>query len=184
VEDLKDFRVSRVFIEGEEAAAGGKYLLPVNRCDDAAVWSSFHVKDFSVEKLALRLMGDEVYVIDISPGTVVTGKGKAKVRRDTSDCFVHDPRQDVVKMAVVERHQNTGNVALALLRGYGIRRGAVALSIAHDSHNIIAVGIDDSEIAFAVETLLDQNGGAVLVREGRALESMPLPLGGLSGIGD
>jgi adenine deaminase len=179
VEDLENFRVSRVFIEGKEAAAGGKYLLPVNRCNDASVRSSFHVKDFSAEKLALRLAGDEVYVIDIRPGTVVTGKGKAKVMRDASGCFVRDPRQDVVKMAVVERHQNTGNVALGLLRGYGIRQGAVALSIAHDSHNIIAVGVDDGEIAFAVEKLLEQNGGAVMVREGRVLEGMPLPLGGL-----
>ncbi|MDR2741558.1 MAG: adenine deaminase [Treponema sp.] len=179
VEDLKDFRVSRVFIKGKEVAAGGKYLLPVNHRDDTAVRSSFRVKDFSAEKLALHLTRDEVYVIDIRPGTVVTGKGKARISRDASGCFVYDPRQDVVKIAVVERHQNTGNVALGLIRGYGIRWGAVALSIAHDSHNIIAVGVDDGEIACAVETLLEQNGGAVLVREGRTLESMPLPLGGL-----
>ncbi|MDR0387808.1 MAG: adenine deaminase [Treponema sp.] len=179
VDNLKDFRVSRVFIEGKEAAAGGKYLLPVDRCDDTAVRSSFHVGDFSAEKLALHLTGDDVYVIDITPGTVVTRKGKAKVRRDASGCFVYDPGADIVKIAVVERHQNTGNVALGLLRGYGIRRGAIALSIAHDSHNIIAAGVDDREIVFAVEKLLEQNGGVTLVREGRVLEQMPLPLGGL-----
>jgi adenine deaminase len=179
VEDLKNFQVSRVFIKGKEAAAGGKYLLPVNRCDDTAVRSSFHVRNFSVKKLALPLAKDEVYVIDISPGTVVTGKGKARVRRDVLGRFVYDPRQDVVKLAVVERHQNTGNVALGLIRGYGIQRGAIALSIAHDAHNIIAVGVDDSDIAYAVEKLLEQNGGVVLVKEGGALESIPLPLGGL-----
>jgi adenine deaminase len=179
VDDLKDFRVSRVFIEGKEAAKEGKYLLPVKRCDDTAVRGSFHVKDFSAEKLALRLTGDEVYVIDLSPGTVVTRKGTAVVRRDASGCFVYDPGADIVKIAVVERHQNTGNVALGLIRGYGIRQGATALSIAHDSHNIIAAGVDDREIAFAVEQLLEQNGGVTLVREGRVLERMPLPLGGL-----
>jgi adenine deaminase len=179
VEDLKDFPVSRVFIEGKEAAADGKYLLPVKRRDDTAVRSSFHVKDFSAEKLALRLAGSEVYVIDISPGTVVTGKGKARVTRDTSGCFVYDPDADIAKIAVVERHQNTGNVALGLIRGYGIRRGAIAQSIAHDSHNIIAVGVSDSEIAFAVEKLLEQNGGVTVVSGGRVLERMPLPLAGL-----
>ncbi|MDR2246834.1 MAG: adenine deaminase [Treponema sp.] len=179
VEDLKDFRVSRVFIEGKEAAAGGKYLLPVRCHDGAAVRSSFHVKDFSAEKLALRLAGSEVYVIDIRPGTVVTGKGKARVKRDASGCFVHDPDADIAKIAVVERHQNTGSVALGLIRGYGIRRGAIAQSIAHDSHNIIAVGVSDREIAFAVEQLLEQNGGVTVVSGGRVLERMPLPLGGL-----
>jgi adenine deaminase len=179
VDDLKDFRVRRVFIAGTEAATEGTYLFPVNRCDDTAVRSSFHVKDFSAEKFALRLTGDEAYVIDMSPGTVVTRKGKAVVKRDASGCFVYDPDQDVAKIAVVERHQNTGGVAVGLVRGYGIRRGAIAQSIAHDSHNIIAVGVDDREIAFAVEKLLEQNGGVTVVREGRVLEKMPLPLGGL-----
>jgi adenine deaminase len=179
VDDLKDFRVSRVFIEGKEAAKDGKYLLPIKRRGDTAVRSSFHVKDFSAEKLSLRLAGEEVYVIDIRPGTVVTGKGKAKVKRDASGCFVYDPQADIAKIAVVERHQNTGNVAPALIRGYGIKRGAIALSVAHDSHNIIAVGVSDSDIACAVEELLKQNGGAVVVRDGRTVERMPLPLGGL-----
>jgi adenine deaminase len=179
VEDIKNFRVNRVFIKGVLAAEEGKYLLPVRRCDDRAVRSSFHVKDFSVDKLALRLKSDEVYVIDISPGTVVTGKGKAKIKRDASGCFVYDPAADIAKITVVERHQNTGNAAVGLIRGYGIKRGAIALSIAHDSHNIIAVGVKDSEIAFAVEKLLEQGGGVTLVKDGKAVETMPLPLGGL-----
>jgi adenine deaminase len=179
VDDLKDFRVRRVFIAGKEAAKEGKYLLPVKRSDDTAVWSSFHVKNFSVEKLALPFTGDEAWVIDISPSTVVTRKRKAAVKRDAAGCFVRDPEADIVKIAAVERHQNTGNVAVALIRGYGIRRGAIAQSIAHDSHNIIAAGIDDREIAFAVEKLLEQNGGVTLVSDGRVIERMPLPLGGL-----
>jgi adenine deaminase len=179
VDNLKDFRVNRVFIGGTLAAEEGKYLLPVKRCNNAAVRSSFHVKDFSVDRLALRLTGDEVYVIDIRPGTVVTGKGKARVRRDASGCFVYDRAADIAKLVVVERHQNTGNTALGLIRGYGIKHGAIALSIAHDSHNIIAVGVRDREIAFAVEKLLEQNGGVTVVRDGKVLEAMPLPLGGL-----
>jgi adenine deaminase len=179
VNNLKDFRVNQVFITGKLAAEGGRYLPPVRRCDDSAVRRSFHVKNFSVDRLALRLSSDDVWVIDVRPGSVVTGKGKAKVKRDASGCFVYDPRIDIAKITVVERHQNTGNVALGLLRGYGIKHGAIALSIAHDSHNIIAVGVSDAEIACAVERLLEQNGGICLVKNGAVLDRMPMPLGGL-----
>jgi adenine deaminase len=179
VNNLRDFRVNQVFINGNLVAEGGKYLQPVRRYDDSAVRRSFHVKDFSVNRLALRLSSEDVWVIDVRPGSVVTGKGKAKVRRDASGCFVYDPRVDIAKITVVERHQNTGNVALGLLRGYGIKHGAIALSIAHDSHNIIAVGVSDAEIAYAVEQLLEQNGGICLVKNGTVVDRMPMPLGGL-----
>jgi adenine deaminase len=101
------------------------------------------------------------------------------VKRDARGCFVYDPAADIAKIAVVERHQNTGNVGLGLIRGYGIRRGAVALSVAHDSHNIIVVGVNDADMAAAAERLIAMGGGAVLVRDGTVLEDMPLPLGGL-----
>ncbi len=179
VDDLQGFHVNQVFIEGELVAQGGKYLPPVHRHDDTPVRASFHVKDFSAEKLRLKLSGDKVYVIDVIPGSVVTGKGTATVQRDENSEFVYDPNADIVKIAVVERHTCTGNVALALLRGYGIRRGAVALSIAHDSHNIIVVGTNDTDMAFAVEQLIAQGGGIVLAKEGAVLDCMPMPLGGI-----
>ena len=84
-----------------------------------------------------------------------------------------------MKVAVVERHKCTGNVAVALLGGYGIRHGAVALSVAHDSHNIITVGVSDEEMACAVEALAEQEGGIVLVRDGKVIERMPMPVAGL-----
>jgi adenine deaminase len=179
VDNLKDFRVRKTFIGGTAAAEDGKYLLPVQRRDDSAVRGTFHVKDFSPEKLALPLKSDQVYVIDLKPGSVVTGKGRAVVKRDAGGRFVYDPAADIAKIAVVERHRNTGHVGLGLIRGYGIRRGAAALSVAHDSHNIIAVGVNDADMAAAVERLIAIGGGAVLVRDGITLEEMPLPLGGL-----
>jgi adenine deaminase len=179
VDNLADFRVNQVFIKGQLAAENGKYLPPVCRSDTAAVRGSFHVKDFSAEKLKMGLTKDHVYVIDINPGSVVTGKGTAVIKRDAGGDFVYDPAVDIVKMAVVERHQNTGNTALALLRGYGIRHGAIALSIAHDSHNIIVVGVNDEEMVCAVEHLIAQGGGIVLVKNGAVIEQMPMPLGGV-----
>lgn len=179
VDDLESFKAHRVFIGGLEVAREGRYLPEVVRADMSAVKSSVHVKDFSADRLRLKLTSDDVYVIDILPGGVVTGKGTASVKRDAEGDFVYDPAVDIVKMAVIERHKNTGNVAVALLRGYGIKRGAVALSIAHDSHNIITAGVSDADMAFAVESLIAQEGGIVLVADGQILDAMPLPVGGI-----
>jgi len=179
VDNLQDFSVKRVFIKGEEVAREGKYLPEVRFCDNSAVRGSFHVRDFSIEKLKLRLKSNRVHVIDILPGGVVTGKGVAEIQRSSEGDFVYQPEQDVVKVAVVERHQNTGNVAVALLRGYGIRSGAVALSIAHDSHNIITVGTNDEDMAFAVGQLIEQGGGIVLVKDQKVINTMPMIVGGL-----
>ena len=177
--NLDDFYVKQVFIKGRLVAADGRYLLPVKRVDSGPVQNSFHVKDFSENKLKLNLKGDKVHVIDILPGGVVTGKGTAEIRRDSNGDFVHNPEEDIVKVAVVERHQGTGNVAVSLLRGYGIKEGAVALSIAHDSHNIIVVGTSDSDMTYAVEQLIAQNGGIILVKRGEVKEAMPMPIGGI-----
>ena len=177
--NLDDFYVKQVFIKGKLVASDGKYLLPVKRVDSGPVQNSFHVKDFSENKLKLNLKGDKVHVIDILPGGVVTGKGTAEIRRDSNGDFVHNSEEDIVKVAVVERHQGTGNVAVSLLRGYGIKEGAVALSIAHDSHNIIVVGTSDSDMTYAVEQLIAQNGGIILVKRGEVKEAMPMPIGGI-----
>lgn len=179
LDNLKDFKVNKVFIEGKLVASDGRYLLPVEKCDITPVKGSFHVKDFSKEKLKMKLKSGHVHVIDILPGGVVTGKGITDVEIDDSGDFVRNPDVDIAKVAVVERHQQTGNVATALLRGYGIKQGAVALSVAHDSHNIIVVGVSDEDMEFAVNKLIEQNGGIILVRDGEVIQSMPMPLGGL-----
>ncbi|WP_419823953.1 adenine deaminase [Anoxybacterium hadale] len=178
-DDLKDFNIQKVLIEGKEAACKGNYQLPIKRHDISETKGSFHVKDFSKEKLKLTIHSDKAHVINILPGGVVTSKETAEINRDENDTFCYDEHADIVKVAVVERHQNTGNVAVALLKGYGIKTGAVALSIAHDSHNIIVVGVNDVDMAFAVEELIKQDGGIILVKDQEVLESMPMPIAGL-----
>ena len=80
---------------------------------------------------------------------------------------------------MIERHHNTGKIGLGLLKDYGIKRGAVALSVAHDSHNIICVGVSNEEIYAAVHALIEQEGGFVLVENGEVIASLPLPIAGL-----
>ncbi|AEF82748.1 adenine deaminase [Leadbettera azotonutricia ZAS-9] len=179
VHDLENFHAEKVFIAGKLISENNRYLPQIIRHDDSAVRGTFHVRDFSKERLKLRLNSDTVYVIDVSAGSLITGKGKAKVKRDSEGCFVHESGVDIAKIAVVERHHNTGNIGLALLRGFGIKRGAIAISISHDSHNIITAGVSDDDIVFAVEELLRQNGGMALVQGGKLLAGMSLPLGGI-----
>lgn len=177
--NLTDFNIKKVLIAGLEVAADGKYLLPLIRHDISATKGRFHIKDFSRDKLKLTIHYDKVHVIRVIPGSVVTRNETEEIKRDKNCDFVYDPSKDIVKIAVIERHQNTGNVAVALLKGYGIKSGAIALSIAHDSHNIIAVGVNDDDMAFAVQKLIDQDGGIVLVNDQKVLESLPMPIAGL-----
>lgn len=179
LEDLKDFAVKNVFIAGKETAKDGAYLPETKRISTAPVTGSMHVKDFSIEKLKFHLETNHVNLIHINEGSVVTSKKVADVTLDETGDFVFSKDVDIAKVAVVERHQNTGNVALALLSGYGIQSGAVALSVAHDSHNIIAVGVNNEEMTAAVNALIEQGGGVVLVKDGQVIESMPMPIGGI-----
>lgn len=179
VEDLNEFRAARVWLDGAEAARGGKYLAEVRRVHDPRVLSTCHVRNFSRERLELRSSSDRVHVIEILPGGVVTGKGTAHVQRDSGGIVLDDPAQDLVRLAVVERHHETGNVAVALLRGYGLKEGAVALSIAHDSHNLILAGRRSDEMELAGNELIRMGGGIVLVKNGSVIGRLPLPVAGL-----
>lgn len=179
LDNLYDFKVHQVFIKGEEVAREGKYLPKIQRHDVSAVQGRFNVKDFSIGRLRLKSHSKKVYVIDLLPGGVVTAKGTAEINLNEKGEFIWRPEQDIAKIAVVERHHGTGNVGLALLRGYGIKAGAVALSIAHDSHNIITVGTNDEDMLLAVEELIKQGGGIILVKDGLVINSMPMVVGGI-----
>ncbi len=179
LDDLVQFHVDRVWIRGVLTAEHGQYLPPVQHCDISPVMSSVHIRDFSEERLKLHLKSSHVHVIEIQPGGVVTKKSIADVSLDSQGEFVWSRDVDIAKVAVVERHQWTGNVACALLKGYGIQAGAIALSIAHDSHNVIVVGVSDAEMACAVKFLEAQGGGIVLVKDGEMIDSMPMPIAGL-----
>lgn len=179
VDDLTDFSVKAVFIEGRLVAEGGRYLPEVKRNDITPVAGSVNIKDFSVKRLKMNLKSPRVNVIRVIPGGIVTGKAIETVELDPEGDFIFNPERDICKLVVAERHNNTGFLSVGLLKGYGIKKGAVALTVNHDSHNIIAAGIDNENIAFAVNALAEQQGGVVLVDQKRILVRMPLPVGGI-----
>ncbi|MBQ6296435.1 MAG: adenine deaminase [Selenomonadaceae bacterium] len=179
LDDLKNFRVDKVWIDGELVAENGKYLPKIIPADISSVRGSVRVKNFSIDRLKMNLTGGKVNIIGIEPGGVVTKKYLAEVKHDETGDFIFDPAQDICKVAVIERHHETGKIGLGLLGGYGIKRGAVAVSVAHDSHNIIAAGVSNAEIFCAVEALIKMEGGMVLVKDGKIISVIPLLIGGL-----
>ncbi|MDO5100481.1 MAG: adenine deaminase [Eubacteriales bacterium] len=178
-EDLQSFTVSSVYILGEEVARNGVYLKEVTKTPIEAVSSSIHVKGFSIDRLRMRLTDNRVHAIEMIAGEVLSKKAVVPVRLDKDGDFAFDPSLDVVKCAVIERHKETGKVGLGFIKGYGMTCGAIAASVAHDSHNIICVGVSNEEMAVAVEAMIDQEGGFVVVKDGEVIESLALPIAGL-----
>lgn len=178
-ESLEDFAVEETYILGEKLSQGNEYLGEVNYYPIDSVESSMHVKDFTREKLQLHLNSDKVRAIGVVPGEVLTTEEHVTVKRDGDGNFVYNDQEDVTKIVVVERHHNTGNVNVNLLSGYGIKAGAIAISIGHDSHNIIATGTNDDDIFMAVNELIKQEGGAVVVKDEKVISRMELKIAGL-----
>ncbi|MGX7196010.1 adenine deaminase [Enterococcus olivae] len=177
--DLQNFTVEQTYIEGKLVAEDGKYVGPFARAEISAVQSSVHIGDFSVDKLVLPLTSDKARAIGVIQTEALTNEAIVSVKRDPAGNYVYDETQPVAKIAVIERHHNTGNVFVGLIKDYGIQKGAIGLSIAHDSHNLIVAGTSDADMAIAVEKLKEQDGGVVLIENGEVLASMALPIGGL-----
>lgn len=178
-DDLKDFKVSSVYILGEEVARDGSYLKAVKKYDISKVSDTVHLDKFHENMLQMPLKSDDVYAIEMIAGGVLSKKTKIKIKRDENGYFIFDKNIDACKCAVIERHHNTGKIGLGIINGYGIQCGAIAASVAHDSHNIICVGVDDNEMYMAIENVKQNGGGFSLVKDGKVIESLPLPVAGL-----
>lgn len=177
--DLEQLVVEQTYIDGKLVADKGKYIIPYTRADASVVQSSVHIGDFHKEKLRLKLTSDTARAIEVIQTEALTNEAIVKVARNEEGDFVYDSKQPVSKIAVVERHNNTGNVFVGLLKDYGIQKGAIGISIAHDSHNLIVTGTNDEDMALAIENLKGQDGGVVLVADGEVVCRMALPVGGL-----
>lgn len=178
-DELKDFKVSSVYIFGEEVAREGEYLKELKKHDITDVSNTVHLDNFKKEMLQMWLKSDEVYAIEMIAGGVLSKKTKIKIKRDENGLFVFDKNIDACKCAVIERHHNTGKIGLGIIKGYGIQSGAIAASVAHDSHNIICVGVNDDEMDLAIENVKQNGGGFALVKDGEVIESLSLPVAGL-----
>jgi len=176
--DLRKFKASMVFKSGKLVARDGKLLVQCKPKHKLRLKNSINFKPINEKSLLIPAKSSHVRVIEIIPRQIVT-KEKILKARISNGCVVSDVRRDILKIAVIERHRATGRIGLGLVRGFGITEGALASSVAHDSHNIITVGVDDEDMIFAINTMKKQGGGFVAVKNGRILNSLPLPIAGL-----
>jgi adenine deaminase len=178
IESLPDFRVDMVFHRGRLVAQGGKPLFSLSPARGNRLTHTVNVKPFSVDALKLRASGEMQPVIEVIPGQIITRKKFLKV--NVAGGFVlADTSADVLKAVVVERHRATGRIGVGMVTGFGLKKGALASSIAHDAHNIVAVGVSDNDIFAAVKEVERLQGGLAAVADGNVLASLATPVAGL-----
>ncbi|MCF7915980.1 MAG: adenine deaminase [Spirochaetaceae bacterium] len=179
VDDLTRFNVQQVYVGGKRVAASLKAEFEVPHADISKVSATVNVKEFPVEQFKLHLETDIARVIRLQSHSLITEEATRKIQRDAEGCFEYHNKLDVLKMAVVERHKATGHIGIALVENYKLSRGAVASTIAHDSHNIIVIGENDRDMYAAVQELIRVGGGITMALDGEILATLELPIAGL-----
>jgi len=176
INSLEKLDIDMVFYNGKLAAKGGRYLGGTVVKTPSILKKSVNYKPFKPTALELISNNERFPVIEIIPGQIITKKQMVKVGIGK---FEPDTARDLLKAVVVERHRATGNIGLGIVRGFGLKEGAIASTVAHDSHNIVAVGTGDTDIMAAVEAIREMQGGLVVCRGGRPVARLPLPICGL-----
>jgi len=176
ITDLAKLEVDMVFYQGKLVARQGRPLFPL---PPVSVELRDTVRIKPIMGKSLRIAANETYpVIEIIPGQIVNKKVMEEMKV-VDGTTMPDVERDILKLVVVERHKASGNVGVGLVKGFGLKRGALASSVAHDSHNIIAVGTNDLDILKAIEEINRLQGGLVVCANLEVLASLPLPIAGL-----
>ncbi len=176
--ELSRFEIDMVFHHGRLVARQGKPLFHLYQPKGKRPVDTVNIKPFNIEELRLMATGETKPVIEVVPGQIITRKRIERVK--VSDgVIVPDIDRDILKLVVVERHRASGNIGLGLVKGFGLKRGALVSSIAHDSHNIVAVGTNDKDIFIGIKEIERLKGGLVVVADSRVWGSLALPIAGL-----
>ncbi len=147
--------------------------------DKQRIFQSFHCSELRPSDFYLQGKGSYKRIMELIPGELITKE--LILPCESEENFQSGIRlsEDIIKLAVIERHLNTGHIGIGLMKGYGLRAGAIASSIAHDAHNIIVAGTTEEDMCLAANLIRRNNGGVAVVENGEALGVLPLPIGGL-----
>ncbi|MFZ1730085.1 MAG: adenine deaminase [Bacteroidota bacterium] len=178
--DLNDIRVEEVYYKGELVARNGKYTAArVPAPDMSHMKDTMRVGEFWKDSfLVPAVPHSKLKVIELVPKQIYTNAIIVDPRVE-DDYVEADPARDILKLAVIERHIATGNIGLGFVRGFGLKKGALASTVAHDAHNIIVVGTNDVDMYAAALQLIRMGGGLCVVSDARVIEELALPIAGL-----
>jgi adenine deaminase len=176
--DLEGFEVDKVFKGGKRLVDGGKWIDFPYLEDESVPLRSMNVAALSWEHFRIPHEDKRARIIELIPGQVLTGIRYEHVKSDKG-WVQSDLERDILKLAVVERHKATGNIGLGLVTGFGLDAGALASSVAHDSHNLIAIGVSEQEIWRSIEEVKEMGGGMAVIRDEKVLARVPLDIAGL-----
>jgi adenine deaminase len=178
LESLRPLVVRSVFVEGREVFRAGRGLVGFPSGGMEFQQAPLKIHMLSSEALSVPARKGRIRVIELVRGQIFT-RCSMESPRVEGGAVVSDAERDILKVVVIERHRGTGSVGKGFVRGFGLREGAIASTVAHDSHNLIAVGVTDREIIRAAGAVARMGGGLVVVRGERVLAELPLPIGGL-----
>jgi len=178
---LGGFQIKKVFKDGVLVAEDGKMVsrpIRISPFLKKGVQSSVRIKDTKSDAFLIRSHQALTKVIQLIPDQIVTKKVLMKMVLKDGVAFPNI-KEDILKIAVMERHRATGNVGLGFVQGFGLKRGAIGSSVAHDSHNLVIVGTNDEDMLQTVMAIKKMGGGLAVVSEEKVLASLPLPIAGL-----
>lgn len=181
LDDLESFTVNRVYKEGTLVVNEGNFVGPRRQGRSSFETRPLNISPLTQENFQIRATGAKARIIRLSPGQILTESGLAKIK-SRNGLVESDTESDILKLAVVERHRGTGKIGLGLVQGFGIRAGAMASTVAHDSHNVIAVGVRDPDLLRCVEEVKEMGGGMAVVKDGAVLARAPLQVAGLMSV--
>ncbi len=179
-ENLETFEPLMVFKNGKLAAENGKMVIDTSFIKLPALRSSVNIKYLNIDDLKIKVPDDKnrIKVINVIPEQLITKVTIENVY--VKDAYaVSNVENDILKIAVIERHKASGNIGLGFVRGFGLKSGAIASTVAHDSHNMIVIGTNDEDMYYAAVELVKSQGGKIIVRDKHTLAHLPLPIAGL-----
>ena len=178
VKNLKDFQIETVIKNGKVIFEEGTLKVSLSPYIEPEVTNTVHLKDISPDDFRIFVQGKKVRVIGLLPDQIITKHLIKEVTKNREE-IVADLEQDIIKIAVIERHHATGNIGLGLVSGLGLKKGAIASSVSHDSHNIVVAGVNNQDMYIAVKAVEKMQGGFFLVENEMVKAGLALPIAGL-----
>ncbi|PLS17434.1 adenine deaminase [Bacillus sp. M6-12] len=182
LDDLDSVNITQVFKNGKLVADKGKLAdIAASSQDKPALQFSgtVHIQEISKQQLKIKLDSNLANIIQVIPNSLLTKHVIEETTQDAEGYFQTCISKDHLKLAVVERHRMTGNIGLGIVKGFGLKSGAIASTIAHDSHNVIIAGTNDDDMITAAMAINELQGGIVVIQNGQVISSLKLPIAGI-----